>query len=65
MYCNVTLLWQWLKLHYSDSDLMESGHKGIEAQGKVTYSRTPRRKRKQPAASGDDFLWAAYLMTRV
>ena len=52
-------------MHYSDSDLMESGHKGIEAQGKVTYSRTPGRKRKQPATSGDDFLWAADLMTRV
>jgi hypothetical protein len=52
-------------LHYSDSDLSDSGHEGIEAQGKVTYSRTSGRKRKQPGKRGDDFLQTADLMKRV
>jgi hypothetical protein len=34
-------------LHYSDSDLTDSGQEGTEAQEKVTYSRTGR-KIKQP-----------------
>ena len=44
---------------------MDSGEEGIEAQEKVTYSRTSGRKRKQPTTRGDDFSWTADLMTRV
>jgi hypothetical protein len=43
---------------------MDSGQEGVEAQEKVTYSRTSGRKRKQPAIRGDVFLWTAELMTR-
>ena len=46
-------------------DFTDSGQEGTEAQEKVTHSRTSGRKRKQPASSGDDFLWTADLMTRV
>jgi len=46
-------------------DLKESGQEGVEAQGKVTYSRTSGRKRKQLATRVDDFLRTAELMTRV
>jgi hypothetical protein len=46
-------------------DLMYSGQEGVEAQEKVTYSKTSGRKRKQLATRGDDFLWTAELMTRV
>jgi len=46
-------------------DIMDSGQEGVEAQEKVTYSRTSGRKRKQLATRGDDFLWTAKLMRRV
>jgi len=52
-------------LHYSYSDLTDSGQEGTEAQENVTYSRTSGRKRKQLAKRGEDFLWTADLMTRV
>jgi hypothetical protein len=41
-------------LHYSYSDL-DSGQEGIEAQEKVTYSRTSGRKRRKLAMRGEDF----------
>lgn len=31
-------------LHYSDSDLTDSGQEGLEAQEKMAYSRTSERK---------------------
>jgi len=46
-------------------DLMDSSQEGTEAQGKVTYSRTSGRKRKQLATRGDDFLRTADLTTRI
>jgi len=36
-------------------DLTDSGQEGVEVQGKITYSRTSGRKRKQPATRSDDF----------
>jgi len=42
-------------VHYTDSDLTDSGREGTEAQEKVTCSRTSGRKRKQLATRGDDF----------
>jgi len=46
-------------------DLTDSSQEGVEAQEKVTNSRTSGRKREQPATTGDNFLWTAELMTRV
>jgi hypothetical protein len=45
-------------------DLTDS-QEGDEAEGKVTCSRTSGRKRKQPAARSDEFLWTANLITGV